>query len=193
YRGDLTIERNRSAKININDSCSFWLEGLPANLTVTTFLANIRNVGRVYSSRVYPPFRNIPTSAAKVVFVTTEASRTFFRRCLQEGFMIDGHAATVVHHRVLAAEMTGLRKTRVLVITGPSTTVNVRYLEAQWRRWLHWQLDKVVQRWTQGHETSIEYHFGSVQGQSEAAAHAMRCSPDDFPGVRFCYGADPCA
>jgi hypothetical protein len=99
----------------------------------------------------------------------------------------------VIRHRVRTQEITDTNKTRVLVITGLAHIVNVENLEARWAHWCAWETDDVVVRWVRAGEACVEYRFSNVQVQAEAASHTMSMRPQDFGGVHFHYGADPCA
>jgi hypothetical protein len=207
YRGDITNPRNLSASIPEDRSCSFWLRGLPGDATVTTLLAAVRGVGRVYCTVMAPPDRTQGwrTAAAKLVFFEEAAARRFWGLYGRgEGgampatpFVVGTRQSVVVErNRTRVAESSLPREcTRVVRVAGPADVVNVDALLAEFRGNFVFEMDEVVVG-TEDRVTAagvqrfvvVEFRFGSFRCQAQIAYRLLhgRARLD----VR--YGRDPC-
>ncbi|KAL8367074.1 hypothetical protein RB595_007984 [Gaeumannomyces hyphopodioides] len=112
YRGNINIDRNRSAAIPEHENCSLFILGLPADLTTHQLLAGIRGVGRVYATHINrpEPSRGHMTCAAKVIFFDREPAARFHAMCSPEngGFVVGSMRARVLWNRIrTAAQPTG--------------------------------------------------------------------------------------
>ncbi|KAK3323666.1 hypothetical protein B0T19DRAFT_443146 [Cercophora scortea] len=199
YRGNPDLDRNRSAEISPEENCSLFIVGLDPHITTHELLASIRDVGRVYATHINPPEpdRGHLTCAAKVVFFERAAAERFYTRFAQTGLHIPAHPAhpgRVTWNRVRTAQYdAGGRKTRVLLISGPTSIVNEPALRAYFSSKLQYQVDEVVCR---GEDTAraralVEFRFGSFRCQAEAAWMALNREWKDL-GVVVVFGRDPC-
>ncbi|EJT75756.1 hypothetical protein GGTG_05686 [Gaeumannomyces tritici R3-111a-1] len=107
YRGNINIDRNRSAAIPEHENCSLFILGLPADLTTRQLLAGIRNIGRVYATHINrpEPSRGHMTCAAKVIFFDREPAARFHAACSPEngGFVVGGMRTRVLWNRIRTA------------------------------------------------------------------------------------------
>ncbi|KAK4161003.1 hypothetical protein QBC43DRAFT_244245 [Cladorrhinum sp. PSN259] len=183
YKGNPDLERNRSAQISEAENCSLFLVGLPPNLTTTSLLAGIRNMGRIYATHINPPEpeKGHDLSAAKLVFFERADAERFYNLAngTQAGFTLPGfpyHRARVTWNRIRSAEVDPAgTKSRVLLISGPPEIVNEAHLRAYFDEKLIYQLDLIVHHGMNQANTRalIEFRFGSYRCQSEAARMAL--------------------
>lgn len=122
YRGNINIERNRSAAIPEHENCSLFILGLPPNLTTRQLLAGIRGFGRIYATHINrpEPSRGHMTCAAKIIFFEREPAARFHAAHSPEngGFVVGGMRARVLWNRIrTAAQPAG---PPVSVVQGPS-------------------------------------------------------------------------
>ncbi|KAK4224344.1 hypothetical protein QBC38DRAFT_371246 [Podospora fimiseda] len=185
YKGNPDLERNRSAQIPEGENCSLFLVGLPPNLSTTSLLAGIKNMGRVYATHINPPEpeKGHELSAAKLVFFErADAERFFHIANSAGGFALPGYPqyrARVTWNRIRSAEVDKAgNKSRVLIISGPPEIVNEEFLLNYFDDKLIYQLEEIIHRGTidegaRGQRAMIEVRFGSYRCQSEAARMAL--------------------
>ena len=207
YRGDISNPRNLSAPIPEERSCSFWLRGLPGDTTVTTLLAAVRGIGRVYCTVVVPPDRahGWRTAAAKVVFFEEAAARRFWERYGRGGgdgavpavaFVVGGQTVVVERNRTRVADSALPREcSRVVCVAGVEGVVDVDALLAEFRANFVFEMDEIV-RETENRVTVtgtqrfavIEFRFGSFRCQAQTAYRLLQ----GRAGLEVRYGRDPC-
>ncbi|KAK3294488.1 uncharacterized protein B0H64DRAFT_463409 [Chaetomium fimeti] len=205
YRGDINNPRNLSANIAEEQNCSFWLRRLPADTTVTTLLAAVRGIGRVYCTVIAPASRahGWHTAAAKLVFFDQAAARRFWalygRRAVGPQavpLVVGGQHVLVERNRTRVAETTLPRDTsRVVRVTGPAAVVNVGALLAEFQANFVFEMDEVAIG-TEDRVTAVglqtfvvvEFRFGSFRCQAQIAYRLLQ----GRRGLEVRYGRDPC-
>jgi hypothetical protein len=205
YRGDLTNPKNLSADIPDSNNCSFWIRQLPSTSTVSSLLAAVRGIGRVYCTVITPPnpLRGFSTAAAKLVFFELAAARRFWDRYGSGGrlsmpFVVGGgRPAIVERNRTKVAESEHPRHfSRVVRVSGPEELLNVDEMLAEFAAKFSFQIDDIFV--TTEHRSStdgpqqvyytIEFRFGSFRCQAQSAHHMI----SRRPGLSVQYGRDPC-
>ena len=197
YQGNASLPANMSADIPDHANCGFWLTGLPPLTTCAMVLAAVRDIGRVFCVVVNPPERrkNIPTSAAKIVFFELAAAQRFWAWYGpgRTPFIVGGYRATIERNRTRVAESQEPSFcSRVLVVAGPADVVTVAGLLQLFDRKIVYQIDGIlvgeVQFWPTGPTRTIEVRFGSFRYQAQTAYGMLKGQP----GLRVAYGRDPC-
>jgi hypothetical protein len=197
YRGNIHLDRNRSADIPATENCSLFIIGLPPSVTVTSLLATIRDCGRVYATHVNPPEpgKGHVTCAAKVIFFDRASAERFHDRHALGGLRVagePGYAARVVWNRIRTAASTSPRHhSRVLLIAGPEGLVNRGFLMGYFSSKLDYDVDEVLERGSNGGRALIEFRFGSYRCQAESAKMAISRELGES-GVQVWFGVDPC-
>ncbi len=197
YRGNHDLASNRSADILDTENCSLWLEGLPPNITTRELLGAIRNVGRVWQSHIVRPTEDHTTAAAKITFFEASAAQTLIGGVGGQEphrLAVGGHIATVVYNRQRVAQQTlPNNHTRVLLISGPPSIVNMDLLSAFFSSLFVYQLDEVIPVVPGRAISVLEWRFGSYRCQAQAAWEAFRRNPVFAAhGVTVRFDRDPC-
>ncbi|KAK4103391.1 hypothetical protein N658DRAFT_484344 [Parathielavia hyrcaniae] len=222
YRGDVTLTENLSANIPADRNCSFWIRRLPRGTTVSTLLAAVRGIGRVYctvitpATAITPPAAVTPlaavmetqpkprwdTAAAKIVFFEEAAARRFWDRHGREGhrqvpLIIGEMRAIVERNRIQVAETYHPRdQSRVVCVSGPETLLNVDALLAEFTAKFVFEMDEIlVATHVRSDGTSGAQRFLEV----EFRFGSFRCQAQTAfqllygrPGFTVRYGRDPC-
>jgi hypothetical protein len=197
YRGNIELDRNKSADIAPHLNCSLFVMGLPPGITTHELLSCIKNCGRVYATHINPPEpdKGHRTCAAKVIFFDRESAERMYNRSRADGgFRVLGYPdrACVVWNRIRTGAQDGPRhQTRVLQISGPPEIVNERGLTAYFQTKLDFQIDSIIDRGGSAERRLIEYRFGSYRCQAEAAKMALAREMGDLH-VKVWFGPDPC-
>ena len=198
YRGNINLDRNRSANIPNSLNCSLFIVGLPPKLTAPELLRSIRDAGRVYATHINgpDPANGHFTSAAKVIFFERDAAARFYDRCQAVGGLsIPGHpeVGRVLWNRIRTGEQAGHRsRTRVLIVAGDPGVVNEAFLTAYFRSKLNFQIDEVIDHGGgPAGRAIVEYRFGSYRCQAESARMSLGY---EFASARVqvWFGPDPC-
>jgi len=201
YLGNRRLARNRSAPIVQNENCSLWMEHLPADVTHSEILGQIRNVGKIYQLHINAPNHNRTTRAAKITFFTRQSASAFYQ-ATRGGFYVRPHSApgaSVEWNRVLVAEQVGRRalRSRVVVITGPTAFVNVHTIRGVLNSSndYYYNIDRVYQRTHGATYRTIQLHFSSCRAEAEGAVALLHraIAANGMMGCRMTYGTDPCA
>jgi hypothetical protein len=203
YRGDPNVPENLSADIPDDENCSFWIRRLPANITVSTLLAAIRGIGRVYCTVITPPSpeQGWHLAAAKLVFFEEAAARRFWDRYGRDGqqqlpFVIGGLKAIVERNRTKVAESDYPQdRTRVLCVSGPEALVDVDALLREFEANFVFQMDDFLVTAETQHTFNgplrirrVEFRFGSFRCQAQSAYRLLYRRQ----GISIRYGRDPC-
>lgn len=181
YRGNIHIDKNKSANIPEDENCSLWLTGLPPNVTYNQLLSTIRNIGRVYQTHINlpEPEKGHYTSACKVVFFDRPSAQRFWDRYGVGGFCVRGFpdVGRVAWNRVRSAAIEGpnARKlSRVLLISGPPQLVNPYFLTQYFQSKLEFNIDVIINHQSDDeHRALVEYRFASFRCQAESAKMAI--------------------
>jgi hypothetical protein len=203
YRGDVTVPENLSADIPDDENCSFWIRRLPINTTVSTLLAAVRGIGRVYCTVITPPSPNQGwhLAAAKLVFFEEAAARRFWDRYGRDGqqqlpFVVGGLKAIVERNRTKVAESDHPQdRTRVVCVSGPEALVDTAALLREFEANFVFQMDEVLVTDEIRHTFNgplgfrhVEFRFGSFRCQAQNAYRLLY----GRWGISIRYGRDPC-
>ncbi|KAK3346414.1 hypothetical protein B0T25DRAFT_460504 [Lasiosphaeria hispida] len=192
YQGDRRLKRNMPASVPDNDNCAFFITGLPSNVTTRQLLANISNTGRIWQSHINAPDFRHNHAAAKVAFFTRAAADVFWN-ATRNGFWVGGYRAIVQFNRhKVGSQLNGIYKTRVLIIKGNPTWVNLEnMLHVMGTEMKFWYLDEHSVRPIGIDLVELTLQFGSFRAQAESAFIVLIRRLGDL-GVTFSYGMDPC-
>ncbi|KAK1501972.1 hypothetical protein CTAM01_05410 [Colletotrichum tamarilloi] len=208
YKGDALNPRNLSDDIPECKNVSFFLTNLPADVTYSQLLGQIRGMGRVWATVINPPDGHEHfTSAAKLVFFELAAAQRFYAHCRNPArrLIISSYAVKIVRNRVRKAEEDiGGYHSRVLVVTGELSFVNKDTLLRYFRTKLDFDTEDVIAH-VQDPQTGmgeLEIRFACYRNQSESARQAL--SKEYPPGAtlpdgrmspiwELRYGVDPCS
>ncbi|KAI8266668.1 hypothetical protein K4K58_009367 [Colletotrichum sp. SAR11_239] len=201
YAGDPTIERNRSADIPDSENCALWITFLPPDVTHREILAEIRNMGRIWSVVISgpEPAKNHHTAAAKVVFFELGAAQKFYAMSCNPArrFKVRGHVTKVELNRIKTAQDNRRNNSRVLRIKGRPDVVNKDALTAYFKQKITFEVDEVITIVMNEDMGDVEYRFGSFGNQAELAYLALQREYDvggiHSPYWEVQYGHDPCA
>ncbi|KAM7184795.1 hypothetical protein V8F33_012794 [Rhypophila sp. PSN 637] len=178
------------------ENCSFWMERLPPDVTLTEILANIRHCGRIYAIHVnreqVPRFGHAGRKLA--FFDRASAHRFWVQYVLHQGFFIRGYQAYIRRNRNKVAEQFGLQNTfsRCLVIAGPQNIVNTQYLFNLWKQKFIWDIDTVIHH-PSPYFGKLEIRFGSYRAQASIAFKILTtCKVFLDADVWVEYARDPC-
>ena len=172
------------------DNCATWLINLPADVTVGELLAQIRQVGKVFSTFIKrPDFVKHCTAAAQLVFFNPDGAQRF----LAEGFCIRQHQVISVLNRYQhGATEDSNGESRVLIITGQERVVNRKAITQFFEHHFTVQVDKVKILASASGRTVLEYSFGGYHRQAQRGMEVLsKERPDGVEHVE--YGLDPCA
>ncbi|KAL2879328.1 hypothetical protein SGCOL_005456 [Colletotrichum sp. CLE4] len=208
YKGDALNPRNLSDDIPECKNVSFFLTNLPADVTYSQVLGQIRGMGRVWATVINPPDGHDHfTSAAKLVFFELAAAQRFYAHCRNPArrLIISGYAVKIVRNRVRKAEEdVGGYHSRVLVVTGELSFVNKDTLLRYFRTKLDFDTEEVTTL-VQDPQTGmgeLEMRFACYRNQAESARQALNKEyppgatlPDGrmSPIWELRYGVDPCS
>ncbi|KAK1830982.1 hypothetical protein QBC39DRAFT_352604 [Podospora conica] len=183
-----------SADIPPEKSTSFYVRGLGADTTFSDILAAIRGVGRIYHLQVSPPTGVHPGCTAMICFFTRAAAEKFRNQTLA-GFRVKGYNAKVVWNWILVSEqMKWKNASRVLIIRGPDSMVNVTVISEFINKLIpKYDMENI---YLKPHESiqgfsELQLHFGGFRGQAGRAMVALK-RKFRGSGVRITYGDDPC-
>ncbi|KAK3372131.1 hypothetical protein B0H63DRAFT_288959 [Podospora didyma] len=220
YKGDPWSEKNRSADIPEDENCAFWLVNLPADISETELLSEIRNVGRVFAlviNRATASEQNVQgylhknpnmtrhdlhrqqiheTSAAKLIFFTVAEAWRFMLKYGQ-GWVIRNKVVKVMRNRHKTAQQSlPTTYTRALLVRGPSENLNEGDLINTFRTIFTFELDtsKTLFAGGPGEISIVEIRFGSYRCQAQTAFLALKYS-NVFEGLGLSatFTVDPCA
>lgn len=196
YKGNVDLEKNQSAKIPVEDSCSTWITYLPPNITYHELLRSIRGVGPVYQCHINEAklHHQVYSCAAKVIFFDKATTQKFLSMYGGNGRLVIGGYRTVVeYNRILTPEQYETPgSSRVLLIHGPAAMVNKDSLTAYFKSKFYFDIDQIFDHGAgdDGNAT-VEYRFGSFRCQAHSGKMALS---REYGGVIRCaYGVDPCA
>jgi hypothetical protein len=192
YRGDPTVERNRSANIPDEENCAVWVWGLPGHVTYTALLHSIRGIGKIYAVVINPPNGSIRTSAAKIVFFRRSQAERLFDRIERGLFVVMGKAVhRVAWNKIKTGGYPHLSHSRAIRIIGPANLMDFDFFEDFFLHKFEYDLDRrgVVHCDRPG-LVSHEWHFGSLRCQAASAKTAIE---REFEGIfEVEWAIDPC-
>ncbi|KAI0834604.1 hypothetical protein F5Y06DRAFT_300456 [Hypoxylon sp. FL0890] len=205
YRGNPSLERNRSADIPDEMNCRLWITGLPPTCTVSDLLGAIKDIGPVYASYVVPPpndykknGKSIRTAAASLTFFTEIAANRFLARHSVHRFTVGDHITTVGRHRIRTAPVPVGRKSRVLVIRGNPEIVTPERLARLCLESWNIKYDTDFIKYRPGKESSeVVWAFGSYRAQAQAVYWAIDkpwdgLTKEQAETVTVNFAPDPC-
>jgi hypothetical protein len=195
YKGNPLDPRNQSANIPAEESCSFFVLGLPPDITYPVLLARIRNVGRVYATYINEPrlYRGNFTAAAKLVFFDLEAAQRFFGLYEHRPFSVAGYEATVVRNRHRVPQSYLPREnSRAVFVWGPPNLVNEEYLMTFFGQVFSFNIDSIITVRETPEQRFLEIRFGSWRCQAAMAVNLLTWPRTRLPGVSVAYATDPC-
>ncbi|KAM7184787.1 hypothetical protein V8F33_012786 [Rhypophila sp. PSN 637] len=197
YKGDPSNIHNHSA-VGLPDhkNCSFWMNGLPADVSVAEILGAIKDCGRVWALHINrEEARTKYTHAgAKLVFFTEADATRFYVRHVMGPFVVRNRLIRVVRNRIKVQEQTQKEKyeTRCLRVSGPAHLVNKNillwYLGAQ----IIFETEDIIVH--RKHPVGcVELRFAAYRGQAYPARKAL-LQWDEFvqAGGKVIYVRDPC-
>ena len=197
YRGNIDIEKNRAANIDPAYNCSLFLTNLPAGTNEKILLDAITlqaPFGRVMVTSVqHPrPEEGKVNAAGKITFATRKEAENLFQFVWNGKLVIGGMTIHVSWDRNMVAPTTHApHVTRVLEITGRKDHVNVHWLDSFFRSKCAFHTQEVYITAEKGDERTIEWLFGSVRGQAEAARMALEKDGKYRSVLHVRYGIDP--
>jgi len=197
YHGDPGNPLNHSVVgLPKEENCSFYLTGLPPNVTAADITCSVRNIGRVYAVHIENKEVAVRgTAAAKLVFFDAASARRFYAATRQRFHLKSGGSATVIYNRNTVATQSGLgpEDSRVLLITGPRPIVNVDFLREFFRSKISFDTEIVVPHSTHPEVGILEWRFCSYRAQAKSAFKAIREEPAfENTWVHVAYDRDPC-
>jgi hypothetical protein len=192
YLGDMRIEHNRSANIPVDQNCALWVLGLPANVSYTSLLRSIRQVGKVYATVINPPTGLHTTSAAKIIFFKRSEAEILFNMIASGRFRVMGRPVVDVRwNNIKTGSYPLIEQSRAIRITGPDRWMNFDFFEVFFKTRFTYELDQklVVPCHTVG-SAAHEWHFSSVRCQATSAKVAIE---REYPGIFAVeWARDPC-
>ncbi|KAL1872352.1 hypothetical protein Daus18300_004322 [Diaporthe australafricana] len=206
--GDLTLPQSfnneqlyQLQKKPFNSNAALWLTHIPSGCTIRELIRAIISVGptgRILFTRLLPPKQLERGCAAKVVFATREEAQQL-RILAQAGkLMIAGLYIWADWHRSPSSSFINIEPiSRVVVIEGPSHTVNKRSLMNLFRSQIRrfdtedvWEHESPAE-FGHARRSSVVWRFGSWYDQAELAVEVLQ---REYPNsVEVGYGVDPCA
>ncbi|KAK0636508.1 hypothetical protein B0T17DRAFT_613229 [Bombardia bombarda] len=186
YRGNIAIERNRSANIPDHHNCSLFITHLPPDVTTRSLLRAIGRVGRVFATHINPPdrARGHHTAAAKIVFFDRAAAERLYEMGMRGGFVIQSSSGNrgmgmvggaqqprIMWNRIRSPAQTREAgyKTRVLHICGDPAFVNPDSLTRYFESKFEFQVDEVFVLGSSG-STSDDTTAATATSTSPGAA-----------------------
>ncbi|KAI1657965.1 hypothetical protein F4813DRAFT_358590 [Daldinia decipiens] len=199
---------NRSANIDESQNTSVWVSNLPKDCTIHQLLAPIRQVGKIFFVHINPPNETFATSAAKITFWDRPSTEKFLRLVKDGKITIGGLQPAVRMNRIRAAPQPASNRSRVLVLWGSPSVVDMKVLEPLFRSEIEFEIDEVKEMMWYG-ERRLEIRFGSHRAQASRAEQMMRVlkggrtteyaaanlTPEQrifLCLVRILWGSDPC-
>lgn len=175
------------------DNCKFLITGLPPNISASSLLRHIRNVGRVYTTRIMKPERSGDMATASVVFFDVPASKRFQSMYENAPLMIRGyHARVVCNDHVRIAHNIPHNLSRVILVRGPRDQVEVGKLLMLFRRNFNFRLDNIITVADSPATKCLEISFSSWRSEAEVAFRLLRQPSARQAGVSVAYTRDPC-
>lgn len=192
YRGDPTVERNRSANIPEGENCALWIWCLPAHVTYKELLSSIRGVGKIYAAVINPPTGAIITSAAKVVFFQRFQAERLFDAIEAGRFVVMGKVIKrVAWNKIKSGAYPHLGHSRAIRITGPQDLMDFDFFENFFLRKFAYDLDRRgVVFCNRPGLISHEWHFASLRCQAASAKTAIERELKGIFEVE--WAVDPC-
>ena len=196
YQGDASNPRNMSADIPEEDNCSFFITGLPSDLTMTELLGSLRNTGKIFQVTLNPPTGDFGTAAAKVIFFRKEDARRFLHQTHRaSGFRVRDVLAQVKRNRIRVAEQKPPYSdfSRVVIIRGPAALVDMErsirpILDERIRSY---DIETYRAERVGRNEAELTICFGSCRAQAHGARIVIGRELGRR-GVTVEFGRDPC-
>ncbi|KAK4211881.1 hypothetical protein QBC37DRAFT_289278 [Rhypophila decipiens] len=202
YMGNPGNMLNYSDSLIANeDNCSFWLTGLPPDVTVHELLSSIRDCGRIFAMHINREAINVGNyhmgAGAKLVFMTKAGATNFYNRYVRTRSMcIRGWVPRICRNRIKVREQSGVAnyKSRCLRITGPADVVNPAFLIPWLEERLVFQVDEIIMHPSYCNTSVMEIRFSSFRSQANFAFMAMIRSQEfrELPNFFVRWVRDPC-
>ncbi|GAB1319249.1 hypothetical protein MFIFM68171_09459 [Madurella fahalii] len=172
---------------------TFLITGLPPNITVSSLLARIRNVGRVHTTRIIR-HEDDRTATAMVAFFEALASKRFHNMYENAPLKIRGYNARVVRHCDAQISQIHLARnlSRAILVWGPPSQVERDKLLTFFCRNFSFRLDSITTIMDHPTRRCLEICFGSWRGEAQAAFKFLSHPVTRLPGVSVAYTMDPC-
>jgi hypothetical protein len=192
YEGRATQRRAQDLATPEHLNCSVFVTRLPAKCKVKQFLATIRHVGKIWHLHISPPTRQHPGCAATLIFFNPQAARVLVQRNSRMPLVVGGRPISIRMNDNRSGPRNAGFESRVLLIWGPPSHVNRRYLEDFLRNTLHleWQEDGFILT-TGGYENTLVWSFASCGYQAITVFCGIRERLREYVNVQFLE--DPCA
>lgn len=194
YQGK-RVPANASACVPDWRNCAIFMTGLPPDVTYTEILDLITRAGpfgRVLRSFINPPVQHKHDyAAAKVIFFHPESAQRMLAHANTLGLKIRGYSLNAVHNRNRRDETVDPGTSRVLLITGHVSFVNIASLTAYFGSKIEFQLDRATELFRVKDRAVVEYRFASYHCQAKMGQMSLaRERPAGLEKVE--YGPDPC-
>ncbi|KAI1303508.1 hypothetical protein F5Y03DRAFT_187288 [Xylaria venustula] len=186
---------HQSAFIPPENNTSVWITNLPPTCNYTVLLGQLRDIGKVCATVINPPQQNHTTSAAKIVFFDVEGKNRLLASAFNGSFMVDNRLPCVVPNRILTEARPVGPQSRVLIITGPTTVVNLPFLCQLFQQFCMFDLEYVKELQHGDGTATMDWAFGSYRCQAERVYREilrLKCVSLVFTDVEVCWGRDPC-
>ncbi|KXX73356.1 hypothetical protein MMYC01_209592 [Madurella mycetomatis] len=191
--GHLVKDKDGPSKTPPEDNCKFLITGLPPNISIRSLLRHIRNVGRIYTTRIMKPESSDDTATASVIFFDVFASKRFHNMYENAPLTIRGYDAKVAcNHDARIANNLPRNLSRVILVWGPRDQVEVGKLLMLFRRNFSFRLDNITTVVDSPATKCLEISFGSWRGEAEVAFRLLRQPLARQAGVSVAYTTDPC-
>lgn len=206
YRGDPSNSYNHSQTFLPDHlNCSFWITGLPKDITPKEIFDQIRGCGKIYALHINNKEAMAGrkrTAAAKLIFFDADGASKFYDKTILPrelqgtggGFLVRGHRAFVVRNRIKAGPQMGLHPScsRVLTITGPPHLVNYEWLVQRFNATFKFELEDVIDHSLNESRTILEVRFAAWRAQAAVASKMIK-RDRRFRRVWVKFSLDPCA
>ncbi|KAK8874924.1 hypothetical protein PGQ11_005438 [Apiospora arundinis] len=188
YAGNRAAYANYSAAIPSDLNCSVFLRGLPPKVKHHHILSLIRGCGsRIWALHINKPdVKNPNHSAAKLVFYKRCGVDWLFEKIRSGQFIIEGYEPNAVLNKIKSAPMPDDDpRSRVVCISGPSSIVNVDYMDKFFKENFYFEPDRVVTLFEGPDFRVLEFRFGSARCQGENAIQALQKRMAQVPQTRM--------
>ncbi|KAM7184794.1 hypothetical protein V8F33_012793 [Rhypophila sp. PSN 637] len=202
YRGDPSNIYNYGVPdLPDNLNTSFWICGLPANITHRESLAGIRRCGRVWALHINNQEVGITRSSAgaKLVFFSALGANHFANRYMtNQTLYFRGMRTHIAHNRDKIPEQQGLPdRSRCLRIRGPINIAHPQRILNFFQGKFEYELDNVMLHYLDNvnQHIDVEIRFGSYRAQAAMAYKVLttRAPFVNVPNFQVHFAPDPCA
>ncbi|KAK4211876.1 hypothetical protein QBC37DRAFT_375626 [Rhypophila decipiens] len=196
YKGDPYNIYNHSV-VGLPDhlNCSFFMDRLPANVSVAEILGAIKDIGRVFALHINrgEVGKKYTHAGAKLVFFTVADASRFYARHVMGPFVVRDCLVRVRRNWTKVQEQQGLAKwmTRCLKVTGPANLVNKNNLLTNLGAKITFETEDIIVHQNRRRFGCVELRFAAHRGQAHLARKELL---QEFAqaGVKVDYARDPC-